>query len=116
MLDEYVPGAYTVLNEQINIRTQMNTLVTSNVVGAFKNGEPFTVFEVYPEDKGIVWGRVSSNTGGGQARFVALRVNNHPKVRLERAFAGTTSDLVTAVNGLTNAVTTLTGAIKESKW
>lgn len=107
MDEPFVPGAYTVtVMDGINIRTQMNTYVGSNVVGGYKNGEPFVVFEVYPEVNGIVWGRVSSNVGGGVARYVALRVNNHPKVKLEKAFAAddTQSHLANAIRELAAAI------------
>lgn len=83
MDEPLVPGAYTAL-QKLNIRAAMSS--TAGIVGGYSNGEPFTVFEVYPEKDGIVWGRVSSNTGGGSARFAALRVNNHPKANLEKAF------------------------------
>lgn len=86
--EPFVPGAYTA-TQKLNIRAAMNS--TAQLVGGYSNGEPFTVFEVYPEKDGIVWGRVSSNTGGGSSRYVALRVNNHPKVTLEKAFDETPS-------------------------
>lgn len=84
MEEEFKPGHYTAL-VSLNIRAAMNTY-TGMVVGGYRMGEPFTVYQVYPEVGGIVWGRVSSNTGSGAARYVALRVNNHPKAKLEAVF------------------------------
>lgn len=81
MEEQCQPGAYTAL-ENVNIRASMNVMFDRNIVGGYRNGEPFTVYEVFPEKGGIVWGRVSSNTGGGSARYVALRVNNHPKAQM----------------------------------
>ena len=81
IIEPLVPGEYTALGN-MNIRASMNTLNVFNLVGGYRNGEPFTVYEVYPEKNGIVWGRVSSNTGGGSSRYTALRVNNHPKAKL----------------------------------
>lgn len=81
MEEEFKPGNYTAL-DNINIRSAMNTMVIGNIVGGYRNGELFTVYEVFPEVGGIVWGKVSSNAGGGTARYVALRVNNHPKVQM----------------------------------
>ena len=110
MDEPFVPGAYTVVApDGINIRTQMNTYVGSNVVGGYKNSDPFVVFEVYPEVNGIVWGRVSSNVGGGVARFVGLRVNNHPKAKLEKAFAAENvqEHLAEAIRELAAAIRTL---------
>jgi len=88
MEEQLKAGAYTAL-VSINIRAAMIT--TAGIVGGYRNGDPFTVFQVYPESDGIVWGRVSSNEGGGKGRYVALRVNNHPKAKLERAFEGSGS-------------------------
>lgn len=81
MEEQMKPGSYTAL-DAMNIRAAMNTMVNGNIVGGYKNGSLFTVYEVFPEKGGIVWGRVSSNTGGGTARYVALRVNNHPKAQM----------------------------------
>lgn len=85
MEEPFVPGDYTALLD-LNIRTQMDTKSTTNIVGTYFRGVPFTVYEVYPEDRnGIVWGRVSSNTGTGRQRFVGLRVTNQIKAHLEQA-------------------------------
>lgn len=84
--EPFKPGHYTAL-QTMNIRAAMNTMTDANLVGRYSNGEPFSVYEVYPETGGIVWGRVSSNTGGGTSKYVALRVNNHPKVMFEKPFA-----------------------------
>ena len=104
MNEPLVPGAYTALLDILYIRPQMSTTVPS--VGGFKSGEPFTVFEVYPAVNGIVWGRISSNTGGGQSRYVGLRVNNHPKAKLERAFAvdDVYASLASAIHELAAAI------------
>ncbi len=80
-----VAGAYMALLDNFQIRPKMDTTVPS--VGQFKNGETFTVFQVFPEVNGIVWGRISSNTNGLPSRFVGLRVNNHPKAQLVERFA-----------------------------
>ena len=85
MDEQFVPGDYTALGA-MNIRVQMKTMPDSNIVGGYRNGATFRVYEVYSEVSGIVWGRVSSNTGEGQARYVGLRVNNQPKAKLEMAF------------------------------
>jgi len=102
MDEQLVPGAYTALIDNLQIRPKMDAVGLS--LGAFKNGEPFTVFEVYPEVNGIVWGRISSNTGGGSSRYVGLRVNNHPKAKLEKAFTGTYDDLASAIRELAEAI------------
>ena len=85
MDEQMKPGHYTALG-QLNIRAAMNTQTNANLKGQYQNGELFTVYEVYPETGGIVWGRVSSNTGGGTALYAGLRVNNHPKAQMEKAF------------------------------
>lgn len=85
MQEQMKPGAYTALVD-LKIRTQMDTQSIVNQVGTYMRGVPFTVYEVYPEKNSIVWGRVSSNTGSGQARFVGLRVANQDKAHLEEAF------------------------------
>lgn len=85
MEEQMKPGEYTALGV-MNIRASMVTNISVNLVGGYRNGQPFTVYQVYPEQNGIVWGRVSSNTGEGQARYVALRVNQNAKAKMERAF------------------------------
>lgn len=109
MDEKMVPGEYTALGV-VNIRSQMKTTPTTNLVGGYSNGLPFTVYQVYAEVDGIVWGRVSSNTGEGKARYAALRVNNNVKVKLEKAF-----DVeVTPGNGaLAIAIISLTAAVRE---
>lgn len=81
MDEQMKAGSYTALGD-MNIRAAMNSMADANIVGGYRNGEPFTVYETFPEKGGIVWGRVSSNTGGGTARYAALRVNNHPKAQM----------------------------------
>jgi hypothetical protein len=113
MEEQMVPGDYTAMGE-LNIRVQMKTDPSGNIVGRYFNGEPFRVYEVYPEKDGIVWGRVSSNTGDGQLRFVGLRVNNHAKARLHNAAQPETNgDLLKAFGDLTDAITLLTVAVRE---
>ena len=114
MEEQMVPGDYTAV-ETLNIRSQMNTKNLNNIVGGYTNGVPFTVYQVYPETGGIVWGRVSSNTGDGSSRYVGLRVNNHVKARLEKAFKpdANDGDLVTALAGLTAAITLQTVALRD---
>jgi hypothetical protein len=107
MDEQMVPGDYTA-TETINIRSQMKTSPLGNIVGGYTNGVPFTVYQVYPEKDGIVWARVSSNTGDGSSRYVGLRVNNHVKARLEKAFEPGSSD-----GSLADAIRELTDAIRE---
>ncbi len=107
-----VSGAYTVIENSLLIRPSMNTI--NAPVGQFKNGEPFMVLEVHPEKEGIVWGRVSSNTGGGSARYVGMRVNNHPKVRLELRFEDPNrNELGDAVASLVSAIRELTALLRN---
>jgi len=114
MDEQMVPGDYTALGV-VNIRLQMKTMPATNIVGGYSNGLPFTVYQVYPEVNGIVWGRVSSNTGDGKARYVALRVNNNVKARLEKAFELPGGDpLVMAMNALAGEMEKLTAAILEA--
>src|SRR3970040_164613 len=105
MEEQMVPGDYTA-SGVVNIRKQMKTSPATNQIGGYTNGVPFRVYQVYAEMDGILWGRVSSNTGEGQARDVALRVNNNVKAKLERAFEdeSTGKDLVNAITLLATAV------------
>lgn len=114
MEEQMVPGDYTA-TEPLNIRSQMNTKNVNNIVGGYTNGVPFTVYQVYPEKDGIVWGRVSSNTGDGFSRYVGLRVNNRVKARLEKAFepGGDNDPLWSVLRTLTDAITLLTDAVRE---
>jgi len=107
MEEQMVPGDYTTLVD-LKIRSQMDTTVSTNQVGVYSRGLPFTVYQVYPEKDGIVWGRVSSNTGAGKARYVGLRVTNNTKAQLEKAFEPGSSDA-----SLVDAITLLTAAIRE---
>ena len=116
MEEQMIPGDYTALLD-LKIRSQMDTKSATNRVGVYFRGVPFTVYEVYPEKDGIVWGRVSSNTGNGTSRYVGLRVANQVKATLEKAFEDTSSGdaLVNAITLLTNAVTLLGTAVRERK-
>jgi hypothetical protein len=107
MNEQMVPGDYTATGV-VNIRSQMKSQSTTNIVGGYSNGLPFTVYQVYDEIDGIVWGRVSSNTGAGKARYVALRVNNNVKAKLEKAFEPEAGD-----SALVSALKELTAAIRE---
>jgi hypothetical protein len=113
--EQMVPGDYTAL-VNLNIRTQMDTQSVTNRVGVYSRGLPFTVYEVYPEKNGIVWGRVSSNTGSGTSRYVGLRVTNQVKAKLEKAFETMISEaaLVNAIVALTSAVRELAAATRDS--
>lgn len=108
--EEMVPGAYTALVD-LKIRSQMDTKSMTNQVGVYSRGVPFTVYEVYPEKDGIVWGRVSSNVGDGTSRFVGLRVANQLKAHLEKAMEEV--DLAKAVRSLADAVTLQTVALRD---
>ena len=114
MKEEMVPGDYTALGV-VNIRSQMKTNPLGNYIGAYTNGIPFRVYQVYPELDGILWGRVSSNTGEGKARYVALRVNNNVKAQMETAFEESSKDVVlaSAIRGLTLAVNDLSNEIRS---
>jgi hypothetical protein len=114
MEEQFVPGDYTALGV-INIRLQMKTMPALNQVGGYMNGTSFRVYQVYSEAGGIVWGRVSSNTGEGQARYVALRVNNNVKAKLEKAFEEEPrNDPAEKVfKDLTDAINSLTAAVRE---
>jgi len=108
MEEQMVPGDYTALVD-LNIRSQMDTKSVTNRIGAYSRGLPFTVYEVYPEKDGILWGRVSSNTGLGTSRYVGLRVTNQAKAKLEKAFEGPpiNDPLVNAINTLATAIQAL---------
>jgi len=112
MQEQMVPGAYTALGN-VNIRSQMKTTPATNQVGGYTNGVPFTVYQVYAEKDGIVWGRVSSNTGEGTARYAALRVNNNVKAKLEQAFEVQSDD--SKEDDLVDAIRDLTAAIRNWK-
>lgn len=113
MDETLVAGDYTALLD-LKIRTQMDTQSVTNIVGTYMRGVPFTVYEVYPERNGIVWGRVSSNTGNGTSRFVGLRVTNQLKAHLEKAFEQTTKmDLTDVLMMLRVSVDGLTDAVRE---
>ena len=115
MDEQMVPGDYTAVGV-VNIRTQMKTSPATNQVGGYTNGVPFRVYQVYPEVDGILWARVSSNTGEGKARYVALRVNTNVKAKLEKAFEpeaeSGTGALVKGITLLTNAITLLTVEVR----
>jgi hypothetical protein len=108
MDEPLVPGDYSTLVD-LKIRSQMDTESSTNQVGVYSRGLPFVVFQVYPEKNGIVWGRISSNTGAGTSRYVGLRVANNMKAKLEKAFEPAHPD------DLVSAIRELTAAIKEMK-
>lgn len=115
MEEQLVPGDYTAL-VNLNIRLQMDTQSVTNHVGVYGRGVPFTVYEVYPELNGIVWGRVSSNTGSGRSRYVGLRVVNQSKAKLEKAFVEkeTQADsLVDAMHDIASALRDVADALRS---
>lgn len=113
MDEQMVAGDYTSLLD-LNIRSQMDTESATNRVGVYSRGAPFTVYEVYPEKNGIVWGRVSSNTGSGFSRYVGLRVANQYKAKMEKAFEDkSNTNLVNAITLLTVAVRDLTNIMRK---
>jgi hypothetical protein len=116
MNEQMQPGHYTALVNLI-IRSQMDTKSITNQKGAYSRGLPFTVYEVYPEREGIVWGRVSSNTGSGESLYVGLRVFNNDKAKLEKAFeVGDPSDddsAVRAILALKDAIDMLAKEIRS---
>ena len=109
MDEPMVPGDYTALVD-LKIRIQMETQSMTNQVGVYSKGVPFVVYQVYPERNGIVWGRVSSNTGYGIARYVGLRVTNQLKAKLEKAF-----EPLAGENAMLDALKDIAAAIRESK-
>ena len=110
MDEQMVPGDYTALVD-LRIRSQMDTQSIANQVGVYTRGVPFTVYEVYPEQNGILWGRVSSNTGAGVARYVGLRVTNQLKAKLEKAFdiKPDNDPIVQALDRVADAIRSLKG-------
>ena len=112
MDDQLVPGDYTTLVD-LKIRSQMDTQSMTNQVGVYTRGVPFTVYEVYPEKSGIVWGRVSSNTGSGTSRYVGLRVANQAKAKLEKAFEAESKSGDSGLANLAAAINHLADTIHE---
>lgn len=115
MDEPLVPGDYTTLVD-LKIRSQMDTESTTNQVGVYMRGLPFVVFQVYPEKNGIVWGRISSNTGAGTSRYVGLRVANNLKAKLEKPFEEQThssDDVADAITDLGKVLKDLITLLKE---
>jgi hypothetical protein len=113
MEEQMVPGDYTALLD-LKIRSQMDTQSMTNQVGVYTRGVPFTVYEVYPEKSGIVWGRVSSNTGSGTSRYVGLRVTNQAKAKLEKAFEPESKSSDSGLADVADAINNLASAIREA--
>lgn len=82
--EPFVPGDYSCLIDRLVIRSQRDA--TSKELGSYYKDQHFFVFEVYPEEGGIVWGRVSSSTDQGYGRYIGMRVGPNKKVTLERAY------------------------------
>lgn len=100
-MEYFTPGYYTVTSpDGLLERGAMTTVAAANVTGKYANGEPLAVYQVYPTDKAnIVWGRVSMSDDLAARRYVALIVNNHPKVKFERAFP-TPQDNATLIDSI----------------
>lgn len=99
-----VEGVYAADLNDLQIRTKRETIAPS--VGSFKKDEMFPVFEVFPEENGILWGRISSNLNGAPSRFVGLRVGKNIKAHLVKKFASPSNDsnLATSIDRLTEAI------------
>lgn len=109
MAGEMKPGNYIVLGDLL-IRASMDTTNSANIVGKFFSGNQIKVFEIMPEKNGILWGRVSETTGQAQARFIGMRVNNNPKVQMQKTDEASSSvyaELVPAINRLAAAIENL---------
>ena len=111
--EPFIPGVYAADLNDLNIRTKRETTYPS--VGSYKKDDMFPIFEVFPEEQGIVWGRTSSNVNGQPSRFIGLRVNNHIKAHLVMPFAGTSgdADLIRAIKDLTFEIHNLSNSVHE---
>ncbi len=117
MLNQSVPeplveGEYTSLVNPLKIHNNMNTASVN--VGGYSLGVPFVVYEVFPEKDGIVWGRVSSNSGYGVQQFVGLRVRSNLKAKLSRAFKPIptpSDDIASAIRAVASNIADLRSTI-----
>jgi hypothetical protein len=108
-----VEGVYQSLLDWLQISTKRDPLSAN--VGRLMKDEFFFVFQVYPEENGIVWGRISSNIDGLGLRVVPLRVANRPKAILVKKLAGNDdgNNLVTTIGELTTAINDLTAELRK---
>jgi hypothetical protein len=71
---------YIVVNgDGLNVRSQMNTTNSKNLLRRMSNNEGFVVHETYNVQgmSGLqVWGRVSDNPGGISQEYVCLQIGN----------------------------------------
>jgi hypothetical protein len=71
---------YIVTNsEGLNVRSQMNTTNSKNLLRRMSPNEGFIIYETY-QVKGMsglqTWGRVSNNPGGISQEYVCLSIGN----------------------------------------
>ena len=87
------PGQYTITDDltYLEIRSARSTSAAS--VGKYYKNDTFTVYQVFPETLGIVWGRVCENVSGAM-RYVGMRVNNHDKVAQVHPEIDTSADMM----------------------
>jgi hypothetical protein len=112
MDEPLVEGVYKSLLDYLQISPKRDS--NSMPIGRYMKDDTFVVFKVFPEEKGIVWGMVSSNVDGLGSKFVPLRVNNHPKVILMKRFEDTSQlDLISALRALGADIRDLTNAIRS---
>lgn len=110
--EPFVPGVYAADLDGLQIRTKRDTTLFPTA-GSFKKDDMFPVFEVFPEEKGILWGRISSNVDGQTSRFVGLRVNNHIKAHLVQPFsppATNNNELIIVIKDLVISIRQMTEA------
>ena len=88
---EFPEGEYTingddsqVAKEGLRIRVERSTKNDGSIIGWYKQNDTFTVYQVFPAEAGITWGRVSPNTSG-TIHYCGLKVNNHRKAVLLQA-------------------------------
>lgn len=109
-----VEGVYKSLLDYLQISPKRDANLPP--VGRYMKDDTFVVFKVFPEEKGIVWGMVSSNLDGSPSKVVPLRVNNHPKAILMKKFASendSANNLAKALNANTNALLDVASVLRK---
>lgn len=96
----FMPGKYTVIADELNIRPQMDS--KGKAIGRYFNGDVIDIYEVFPErvenGQSIIWGRNSENENP-PTRYVALKVNLTNKVELKHTFSSSPLTLEERMDG-----------------
>jgi hypothetical protein len=113
MTTPFKPGLYQIATDLtfLEIRASRSSTVPS--VGKYFKNDTFSIYNVYPESGGIIWGATSSNPA--ETKAVGMRVENRDKVIFVAPFPNTagTDDSTDGSGDVATALREIAAAIRS---